>query len=204
MSSVASTRTEASAESFPEVATSDRRPLRVVSTVLFGWSVLYALPHLYWGLGGEAGFSVLKRSATETGVWEAANVFAFVLIVLAGLLGLALQRFCEPLPRLLLLAVVSLGCAVAAAHGVYGIVYRAAQASGVTSLDGEVFRVREHSWVLWDMLAIEPWFLVEGLLLGTTGYLAQDASDGRQLWLQVTVCGTLFAITTGVAGLRFA
>ena len=68
--------------------------LRFTAWALLVWSMLYALPHLYWGLGGPEGHSVYKPSASQQAGWEAAHLFAFALITFAGLLGFALERCC--------------------------------------------------------------------------------------------------------------
>ena len=68
------------------------RDLGLFSWLLFGWSLTYAIPHLYWCLGGTFGFFALKPSATEVENFEAANLLAFLMIAVAGGFGFALQR----------------------------------------------------------------------------------------------------------------
>jgi hypothetical protein len=182
-----------------------RRALRQASLALLLWSLLYALPHLYWGLGGTGGFSAYRPSALNTGIWEAAHLFAFALITFAGLLGFGLERTMDrPVPRWVLLAIAGAGCAIATAHGVYGIGFRALALAGVSDVDGEPFDLSEHGWVLWDLLAIEPWFLVEGVLLGLVGYLAQRSAEAKARWLTLMGVWTAIAFASGVFGLRFA
>jgi hypothetical protein len=174
---------------------------RVTSVVLLVWSLLYALPHLYWGLGGTFGMSVYKPSAREMEQWEAAHLFAFVFITATGLLGFALERTrARRAAHLLVLAVVAAGAAIAASHGAYGILFRALSVAGATEVDGGPFHFEQHGWVLWDMLAIEPWFLIEGVLLGLAGYFALATRDGQRLWLWAV--GALFSIGFATAALQ--
>jgi hypothetical protein len=169
------------------------------------WSLLYGLAHLYWGLGGTAGHQIYKPSADDESIWAIANLFAFVLMAFAGVLGFALLRASTPsLLRLGLLGIIGAGSAIAASHGAFGIAFRAASVLGISDVDGVPFDVHEHAWVLWDMLVIEPWFLVEGLLLGLVGYQAQTSPHRRKLWLWSMVGAFVVALATGVLGLRFA
>lgn len=177
--------------------------LELTSVALLGWSLLYAIPHLYWGLGGTFGVSLYKPSAREMGTWEAAHLFAFAFITAAGFLGFALARTSQRQAlRLLLLVIVAAGAAVAASHGAYGMLFRALSVAGITDIDGEPFNLDDHGWVLWDMLLIEPWFLVEGLLLGLAGYFAQRSAAGRRAWLLWVGGMFLLAFTTAAAGVQ--
>jgi hypothetical protein len=179
-------------------------PVRAASLALLAWSMLYALIHLYWGLGGDYGLFALKPSAPEEDIWIAANLFAFGLIAFAGGLGFALERARRLPARAVLLAIVAAGSAIATSHGVYGIAFRAAQVAGLSSIEGAGFSIDDHGWALWDMLAIEPWFLVEGLLLGVVGYLNMRSTAGRDRWLLAVSGLGLIALLTGVLGLKFA
>jgi hypothetical protein len=180
-----------------------RAPERWASVALFGWSMVYALTHLYWGLGGAAGIEILKPSASQISLWREANLFAFALIAAAGLLGFGLEWAREAsAARVVLLFITWAGAAISASHGVYGIVYRALAVAGVMSVEGQPFDAAEHGWVLWDMLAIEPWFLIEGILLGLVGYLAQRSQRERAGWVRLLGVGFLAALASGLLGLR--
>jgi hypothetical protein len=179
------------------------RPLKAASLALLVWSLLYAFPHLYWGLGGTGGLSMLKPSAREGANFEAANIFAFFFIGLAGFLGLALSRLQDARPlRLALVAILGAGAAVALSHGAYGVVFRIEQATGLREIDGVPFDRGVHGWVLWDLFVIEPWFFVEGILLWLTGYFALRTALERKRWLAATGVLTLFVFITAAAGLK--
>jgi hypothetical protein len=53
------------------------------------------------------------------------------------------------------------------------------------------------------MLAIEPWFLGEGILLGLAGYLSQRSAKGQALWLGLVGAVFLLAFASAATGLRF-
>jgi hypothetical protein len=161
------------------------------------------VPHLYWGLGGPEAHSVYKPSASQQANWEAAHLFAFALISFAGLLGFALERAREaPRWRMLLLAVVGAGCAIAASHGLYGIAFRAASVIGVTDVEGVPFDAGEHGWVLWDLFAIEPWFLIEGVLLGLAGYFAVTPGRSRRFYVTTVSVVFLFFLATAALSVK--
>ena len=181
------------------------QPLRRASILLLAWSLLYAIPHLYWGIGGTAAQDIYSPSAYEQSIWEVAHLFAFAFIALTGLLGFSLQLVRTPsLPRLALLAIIGAGCGVAASHGVFGMALRGASVAGMSNVDGVPFDIHQHAWVLWDMLVIEPWFLVEGLLLGLVGYRAQTSPRRKTLWLWAMAAAFLAFLATGLLGVRFA
>ena len=173
--------------------------LRTAAWALLFCSFLYAVPHLYWGLGGTEAHFVYKPSASQQSSWEAAHLFAFALISFAGLLGFALERVPGPSRwRLALLFIVGAGAAVATSHGLYGIAFRAASVLGLTEVEGVPFDIEQHGWVLWDLLAIEPWFLGEGLLLGLAGYFTQSSARGRRVWLLGVSTAFLFFLVTAM------
>ncbi|MGE0057943.1 MAG: DUF3995 domain-containing protein [Dehalococcoidia bacterium] len=167
------------------------------------WSLLYAIPHLYWGLGGRAGLSLFRPEASETGIFEAANVFASFLIAFAGCLGFVLERLAHTVwPRRIALFICGAGAAIAAAHGVYGIIFRIEQWTGVLDVDGERFSRSEHAWVLWDLFLIEPWFVVEGAILWLTGYCALVSTTERRRWGLGTAALFGVAFASAVAGVN--
>jgi hypothetical protein len=179
--------------------------LRLTSVALLVWSLLYALPHLYWGLGGTVGYFALRPSAPGAENWEALNLFAFVVITFAGFIGFGLERTQHlPQVRMLLLVIAGAGCAIAAAHGAYGILFRALSVAGFSEVSGEPFDLEQQGWVLWDMLAIEPWFLGEGVLLGLAGYLSLRSAKGQTLWLGLVGAAFLLALASAAFGLQFA
>lgn len=182
---------------------SPRDRLWLFATALSAWSLLYVVPHLYWAVGGELGFSALKPSATAQDGWQAINAAASLILLLPVAIGLALPRAqSRRLARALLLAACLGGASIAVSHGVFGMVYRALIIVGVVEVDGRGFTAAEHPWVLWDLFVFEPWFLVEGVLFAAAGWASMAGSESRRRWLAGCLVGTSLAIASGVFGLR--
>jgi hypothetical protein len=172
---------------------------------VFIWSMAYMLPHLYWALGGRAGMGLLRPSVLVLPEWELINWVASAILTAAGLLGLAFVylrrgRFL----RGLLLAIALAGCAVAASHGIYGIIYRILQIAGLAELEAGPFNWNEHAYLVWDLVLFEPWFLIEGILLGVAGWYYLNQPRHRQLWLLACIVATTIGLITGLLGVRFA
>jgi hypothetical protein len=172
---------------------------------VFIWSIAYMIPHLYWALGGTMGLSLLKPSVLELPQWELINWIASAVLTIAGLIGIALiyfgnrKRF-----KWLLLTITWLGCSVAASHGIYGIIHRLLQTTGVVEVESGPFNVNEHAYVLWDLLLFEPWFLIEGILLAVLGWCSFNKPSERGIWLMLCTLGIIVGIVTGLLGVRFA
>ena len=161
------------------------------------------LPHLYWAVGGEFGFSALKPSATAQDGWQAVNAAASLILLLPVGIGLVLLRApSHRLVRAVLLAACLGGASIAVSHGVYGIVYRVLNIVGVVDVDGRGFTTAQHPWVLWDLFVFEPWFLIEGVLFAAAGWASISGSESRRRWLFGCLVGISLALTSGVFGLR--
>jgi hypothetical protein len=172
---------------------------------VFAWSIAYMLPHLYWALGGTIGLSLLKPSVAALPQWQLINWAATVILTAAGLLGIALA-FLKRRGILgwSLLGVALAGCAIATSHGIFGIIYRMMQIAGAIELESGPFNNEEHTYVLWDLLLFEPWFVIEGLLLGILGWHYLNSPRRRQLWLLLCTLGIIAGMITGLLGVRFA
>ncbi|HEX7066303.1 MAG TPA: DUF3995 domain-containing protein, partial [Bacillales bacterium] len=151
---------------------------------VFIWSIAYMLPHLYWALGGTVGMSFLKPSVSELSQWELINWFASAILTPAGLLGIALIYYWNTKPlKWLLLTIAWAGSSVAASHGIYGIIDRFLQITGVIELKSGSFNMNQHAYVFWDLLFFEPWFFIEGILLAGLGWCSLNKSSHRRIWL---------------------
>ncbi len=165
------------------------------------WSVAYLVPHLYWAIGGTHGLSAVKPSARALPEWRAINWAASGVLALPAMLAVALVRARSRALKAGLLLVCLAGSSIAAAHGLYGIVYRALIVSGTIDVDGEPFDASRHGWVIWDLAVFEPWFLIEGLLLAALG-AAVTPTCFRRRWIIACAAGIGFATLTGLLGLR--
>lgn len=182
------------------------RPRYLVWTgyAVFIWSIAYMLPHLYWALGGTLGLSMLKPSVLELPQWQMINWVAAVFLTAAGFLGLALIYLKKrSFLSWLLLTIALAGCSLATSHGIYGIINRILQMAGVAGLESGPFNINEHAYVVWDLVLFEPWFLIEGILLGLVGWYDLNKPRHRQIWLALCTMG-IIAGMVGLLGIRFA
>lgn len=189
----------------PPPPLSRQRALVWSGYAVFLWSIAYMLPHLYWALGGTAGQALLRPSILELPQWELINWVASGFLTAAGCLGLAFVYHRQRgFLRWLLLAIALAGCSLATSHGMYGIVNRILQIAGVAAVESAPFKLTEHTYVVWDLVLFEPWFLIEGILLGLVGWYALDKPHHRQIWLILCVVGIIVGLVTGLLGVRFA
>ena len=187
----------------PVACASSRRSVTLAGWSLAVWSIAYVLPHLYWGLGGETGLSAVRPSASAMPEWEDINLVASLVLTIPAAIGIGLIRFAgeRRVARPLLIA-SWLGVAIAAGHGLFGIVYRTLHVAGVTDIDGRSFELDRHGWVLWDLLVFEPWFLIEGILFAAVGRAALTGMEAKRRWTIACVVGVALATLSGIVGVR--
>lgn len=183
----------------------ERRYLVWSGYAVFIWSIAYMLPHLYWALDGTVGLSLLKPSVSESPDLQLINWIASVILTAAGFLGVAVIYLKQRgFLRWILLSIVLAGCSISASHGVYGVIYRILQITGVIELDSGSFNLKEHTYVLWDLVLFEPWFIIEGILLGVLGWCYVNKPRSRRIWLTCCIIGISIGLITGLLGVRFA
>lgn len=181
------------------------RYLHLFGYALFIWSIAYMLPHLYWAFGGKMGLSLLKPNLAESPQWEIINLVASIFLTVAGFLGILLIYYKKQgFIKWILLGVTLTGCSLATSHGIYGIIYRMLQIFGFIGSDLGIFDIHNHSFILWDLILFEPWFLIEGILLGLVGWYYLNRSNSKKVWLLLCIVGTLIGLITGLFGVRFA
>ncbi|MBM7551634.1 DUF3995 domain-containing protein [Thalassobacillus pellis] len=171
---------------------------------VFIWSIAYMLPHLYWALGGTIGLSLLKESIAEAAYWKMINWVASGFLTAAGFLGIAFIYFRkQKIIGWFLLAIALIGCSISASHGIYGIIYRLFQITGVVEMETGAFNVADHKFVLSDLLLFEPWFLIEGILLGVLGWCYLNKPRSRKIWLILCTAGVILGLISGLLNVRF-
>lgn len=165
------------------------------------WSAAFGFLHLLWALG--IGLFMIKPSALEVPQFEVANLVVAVFLTAVGFLGLLFI----PIRRgsflsWLLLAISLVGCSLATSHGIYGILNRVLQIAGVLELESGPFQPVEHAYVLWDLLLIEPWFIIEGILFAIVGWCYLDKARSRRIWIMLCIVGILLGLLSGLLGIR--
>jgi hypothetical protein len=127
------------------------------------------------------------------------------MLTAAGFIGLAFVYLRKRPPiSWLLLAAALLGCSLATAHGIYGIVNRALQVTGALEVESAPFDVDQHQYVLWDLVLFEPWFTIAGLLFANVGWQYIDGPRNKRLWLVLCTLGIFVGLSTALLGVRFA
>ena len=126
------------------------------------------------------------------------NAVASVIPAAAALTGVALTR---PKPaaswRYVVLGVVWVGCSIATAHGIVGILTRAADIGAA-----KAGHQAPGAWLFWDLLLFEPWFLIEGVLLGIGGWFLMPDRRMRVRWLLACATGVCMAIAAAILRLK--
>ena len=141
----------------------------------------YAVPSLYWALGGTAGLGTvggaieeLARTRAPAGI--ALGLGAGVLKVAGGLLALALVRgWGRAIPRRLLGGAAWAASVVLTAYGGLLVAVGALVLTGLVSPSGPVDRTA----LRWHVLLWDLWFLAWGLLLGVAAWQYGRESRGR-------------------------
>jgi hypothetical protein len=154
-----------------------RRWLRPHATAWPGYgacvlALLYAVPSLYWALGGTAGLDTVGGAIEELArardpASVGLGIAAGVLKVAGGLLALALVRpWGRAVPRRLLLGAAWAAGVVLTAYGGLLVVVGTLVLIGAVRPSGPVDRTA----LRWHVMVWDLWFLVWGLLLGVAAW----------------------------------
>jgi uncharacterized protein DUF3995 len=133
---------------------------------------LYAVPSLYWALGGTAGLDTVggaieQLALTRDPAGIALGIGAGVLKLAGGLLALALVRpWGRAIPRRLLGGSAWAASVVLTAYGGLLVAVGVLVLTGLISPAGPVDRTA----LRWHVLLWDLWFLVWGLLLGVAAW----------------------------------
>ncbi|MDT9598490.1 DUF3995 domain-containing protein [Sphingosinicella rhizophila] len=174
------------------------RRLKLTGYALAIWSFAYALPHLYWALGGRMGMIAIHPAAPDLPQWRQINWVATIGFSALSLLGLAFRPLANGrIGRPIILLIALIGCSLAVSHAFYGIGSRTLTVirAFARSQDVPVF-------VLVDLLIFEPWFLIQGMLLGLCGWFSLASTKGRRRWLAACAGATLVALAAALLNLR--
>lgn len=196
----ATTAATVDADAPPRSPRADRAVV-MFAVALAVWSVAYLAPHLYWALDGTIGLSALKPSAPAVPEWRAINWAATGVLALPALIAAAVVRARPGAFKASLSIACLVGAAIAAGHGLYGIVYRSLTVAGMIDIDGRSFDAARQGWVVWDLLVFEPWFLIEGLLFAGFGWAASPPRF-RRTWIIACATGVTLATISALVGLR--
>lgn len=149
------------------------RPRRLASAA-FGWVVLFAAFHVYWGFGGHFGFgdaSVTVPEPTSAVAWVF-SVVVDVMFVVGAVVPLALlMPWGARIPRWMLTACCWIGGALLTLRGFSGLLDTTLRGTGLVqngltglTYEQELGQAHPSAYTLWSTSTIDVYFFVGGLL----------------------------------------
>ena len=163
------------------------------SYAVVAWCVVFGLLHLYWALGGMAGFVEYSMPSNRTVALTRDPLYmgitwgVVIACVVGALVALApFQSWSRRIPRWMLLTPLWIGCGMFLLRGIGNPVQSALIVAGgmpfepLTGSDAQAW----YRWLLIDAMVFAPWFILGGLAFGATAWSARrqcDETDGRAL-----------------------
>jgi hypothetical protein len=163
------------------------------SYAAFAWCVVFGGLHLYWALGGTAGFAefsmppnkilALTRDPLYIGItWGVVIVCVFGAIVALA----PFQAWSRGIPRWLLLTPLWIACGMLLVRGIGNPIQSALVIGGGMPFEplGGPDAQAWYQWLLIDAILYSPWFILGGFAFGATAQSARrpgDAIDGREM-----------------------
>lgn len=165
------------------------RRLRQAAAATFGWIVVFDALHVYWELGGRFGFGdqadpLPSAENAGQGVFAAVVVALFVV---GTVLPLAfVQGWGRRVPRWILITTAWVAAGLLTVRAVAAFVDDAMRTvfgspTGLTGLTYEQLlgTATPSAYTVWSARAIDLYFLVGGVLYGTTAWYARRRADGQ-------------------------
>ncbi len=158
------------------------------SYAIVAWCVVFGGLHLYWALGGNAGFVEFSTPSSRPLALARDPVYMVITwgvvlaCVVATVVALApFQAWTRRLPRWILLTPLWIGCGLFLVRGVGNLIQSALLVGGGMPFDplpaAEVQAWNE--WMLLDAILYCPWFILGGLAFGATARVAGRQVAGR-------------------------
>lgn len=146
------------------------------------WALLYAAYRGYYALGGTIGMFGTPVSESD---WRRINAIGAVLLVMAAVVAFASTRWWHRryLGKALLVFAWAafVGCVM---HALVDVTIRLLSMAGVIQMDFPFWvSIDRQASNLQDIFLNEPWFLIEGLLWGTLGWVGLTTDRARRRWL---------------------
>lgn len=174
-------------------------PLITVCLLTAASGLVYSVYRAYYGFGGTVGMIGTVKSTAE---WRAINLAAATVLMVGAALPLLAPLASRRAPlRPVLLAVcwvLAVGCVM---HGLVDDVQRLLSLSGVrpvsypsslwASVDGRAADIQ-------DLAFNETWFLMEGVLWGTLGWVVLGPSRTRRRWVGSALAGVVALTAIGM------
>jgi hypothetical protein len=141
------------------------------------WSVLFGALHLYWALGGTAGFDQFSLPENKIlAITRDPNYVRMTWIVglmclFSAAVALApIQPWSRHLPRWLLLTALWIACGLFLVRGFGNLIQTALVTSGVINFEPLAGKHAQawYQWLVMDTVIFSPWFILGGFAFGAT------------------------------------
>lgn len=168
-----------------------------MSLVTGALGLLYAMYRGYYGLGGTMGMFGTPASETQ---WRAINLTAAAILLVTAVLPVAvLPLWRRPPVRPVLLALCWALAVGFTMHGLIDDIQRVLSLAGALHIRYPFFTaVNSHAADIQDLAFNETWFLAEGVLWGTLGWMSLGRSRARRWWVGTAVVAVAVLISIGL------
>jgi hypothetical protein len=149
------------------------------------WCVVFGIPHLYWALGGTAGFAEWSMPSnkilalTHDPLYMGITWGVVIACVVGAIVALApFQSWSRRIPRWLLLTPLWIVCGMFLVRGIGTPIQTALIIGGgmpfepLTGPDAQAW----YQWLLLDSIVFSPWFILGGFAFGGTAWSASPST----------------------------
>ena len=160
--------------------------MRWPSYAVVAWCVVFGIPHLYWALGGTAGFAEFSMPSNRTLALTRDPLYmgitwgVVIACVVGAIVALApFQTWTRRIPRWLLLTPLWIACGLFLVRGIGNPIQSALLIAGGMPFDPLAGTEAQawNQWLLIDAILYSPWFILGGLAFGATAWSARRHID---------------------------
>ena len=150
------------------------------------WCVVFGALHLYWALGGTAGFAEFSMPSnrvlalTRDPLYMGITWGVVIACVVGAIVALApFQTWSRRIPRWMLLTPLWIACGLFLVRGIGNPVQSALIIGGGWAFDPIAGPEAQawYQWLLIDAVLYSPWFILGGLAFGATARFARRHGD---------------------------
>ena len=159
------------------------------SYAVVAWCILFGSIHLYWALGGTAGFAEFSMPSnrilalTRDPLYMGITWGVVIACVFGAIVALApFQTWSRRMPRWLLLIPLWIACGMFLLRGIGTLIQSALMIAGGMPFDPLSSWSDAQAWsryLLIDAVLYSPWFILGGFAFGATAWSAGRHSDTR-------------------------
>lgn len=153
------------------------------------WCVVFGILHLYWALGGMAGFveysmpSNRMVALTRHPLYIGITWGVVIACVVAAVVALApFLKISRRIPGWLLITPLWIACGLFLVRGIGNLVQTALMMTDVVPFEPLTGPEAEawYRWLLIDASLFSPWFILGGLAFGATARAARRLAEGTR------------------------